>query len=105
MDDHAAGEEEVRRVVDTVTGLEAVEDPADRARRAAKLLEEWPQQHTRLREIRQQAVKDMRAAGVSYRKIASEIGVSLGRVQQIEAGETESRNRTRKKSAGEADQA
>lgn len=80
-------DEEVRRVVDTVGSLEALEDPADRARRAAKLLAEWPVQSARLREIRQQAVIAMRKEGLSYRKIAEMIGVHFTRVKQIELGE------------------
>jgi DNA-directed RNA polymerase specialized sigma24 family protein len=79
--------EEVQRVVDTVGSLEALTDPADRARRAAALLAEWPLQHSRLREIRQQAVLDLRGQGLSYRKISELIGVHFTRVKQIELGE------------------
>lgn len=86
MPDQADEDEEVRRVLDVVDSLEAMDDPAECARRAGKLLAEWPQQHARLREIRQRAVVAMRGQGVSYRKIAQELGISLARVQQIEAG-------------------
>jgi DNA-directed RNA polymerase specialized sigma24 family protein len=95
----ATDNEEVRRVVDAIGSLEAVEDPADRARRAARLLDEWPQQHSRLREIRQQAVIAMRADGMSYRKIAEAIGVHFTRVKQIETGETTSRSKLKKDAA------
>jgi len=87
--DQPGDEREVRVVVETVDSLEALDDPAERARRAGQLLAAWPAQGARLREIRQTAVMAMRAQEppVSYRKIASALGISLARVQQIEAGE------------------
>jgi len=87
--DQPDDEREVRIVVETVDSLEALDDPAERARRAGQLLAAWPAQGARLREIRQTAVMAMRAQEppVSYRKIASALGISLARVQQIEAGE------------------
>jgi DNA-directed RNA polymerase specialized sigma24 family protein len=80
-------EEEVRLVTDVVDSLEGLEDPAERAKRAGKLLAAWPDQGSRLRKIRQEAVVAMRAEKVSYRDIAKKLGISLARVQQIEAGE------------------
>lgn len=74
-------------MLDVVESLEHIEDPAERAQRAGGLLAVWPSQHTRLREIRQAAIVALRAQDVSYRKIAKLLGVSLARVQQIEAGE------------------
>ncbi|MFE4691728.1 hypothetical protein ACFRH6_16915 [Streptomyces sp. NPDC056749] len=81
--------EEVQIVVETVDSLEALDDPAERARRAGRLLAEWPAQGARLREIRQAAVMALRAQKppMPYRKIAATLGISLARVQQIEAGE------------------
>jgi DNA-directed RNA polymerase specialized sigma24 family protein len=79
-------DEEVKRVVDTVDSLHTVEDPTERARRAGALLAEWPVQAARLREIRQAAVQDLRTDQVSYRNIAKALGLSVARVQQIEAG-------------------
>jgi DNA-binding transcriptional regulator YiaG len=87
MPDRSDENEEVRRVLETVDSLEAVEDPAERARRAGRLLAEWPEQHTRIREIRQAAVLAMREQEISYRKIAAVLEISVARVQQIEAGE------------------
>ncbi|MFE6038991.1 sigma factor-like helix-turn-helix DNA-binding protein [Streptomyces sp. NPDC056452] len=40
----------------------------------------------KLRELRREAVLSMRADGVSYRKIAARLKVSLGTVQNIERG-------------------
>lgn len=85
--DQPGDEEEVRLMTDVVDSLEAVEDPAERAKKAGQLLAAWPTQGSRLREIRQAAVVAMRADKVSYRDIAKRLGISLARVQQIEAGE------------------
>ncbi|QFQ97441.1 MULTISPECIES: helix-turn-helix domain-containing protein [Streptomyces] len=87
MADQPGDEEEVRLVTDVVDSLEALEDPAERAKRAGQMLAAWPVQGSRLREIRQEAVVAMRAQKVSYRQIAKTLGISLARVQQIEAGE------------------
>lgn len=87
MADQLDDDEEVRLVLETVDSLEALDDPAERARRAGRLLAEWPVQGSRLREIRQAAVVAMRADKVPYRQIAKTLGISLARVQQIEAGE------------------
>ncbi|MFE7752156.1 hypothetical protein [Streptomyces sp. NPDC057428] len=87
MADQPDDEQEVRVVVETVDSLEALDDPAERARRAGQLLAAWPAQGARLREIRQTAVVAMRAEKVPYRQIAKALGISLARVQQIEAGE------------------
>ncbi|WP_031511557.1 transcriptional regulator [Streptomyces megasporus] len=87
MPEQPSDDEEVRLVLNVLDSLEQLDDPAERARRAGKLLAAWPEQHTRLREIRQSAVVAMRAQNISYRKIAQTLGISLARVQQIEAGE------------------
>ncbi|WP_236241140.1 helix-turn-helix transcriptional regulator [Streptomyces sp. CC228A] len=80
-------EKEVRLVIETVDALERMTDPVERAKRAGALLAEWPVQGSRLREIRQAAVVALREQNVSYRQIAKTLGISLARVQQIEAGE------------------
>lgn len=87
-------EEEVRLVTNVVDSLETLEDPTERARRAGKLLAEWPAQGARLRRIRQEAVVAMRAQKISYRQIAKTLGISLARVQQIEAGERGRKTKT-----------
>lgn len=82
----------------TVDALDAMEDPVEQARRAGHLLAIWPQEQARLRQIRQKAVISLRAEKVSYRKIAAALGISLARVQQIEAG---ARGKKAKPPAGE----
>jgi DNA-directed RNA polymerase specialized sigma24 family protein len=83
--------EEVERVVDTVKAtvdsLATMQDPVAQAQRAGRLLKELPGEQARLRKIRRDAVLTLRAQKVSYRKIAKDLGISLARVQQIEAGE------------------
>ncbi|WP_432124039.1 helix-turn-helix domain-containing protein [Streptomyces sp. C10-9-1] len=81
-------DEEVRRVLDTIDALGADGDAEDRARRLTALLDEWPDAHARVRSMRQQAVKELHAEGMSYRKIGELLGVSFGRVRQIIDGET-----------------
>lgn len=87
MTEQPSDEREVRIVTEVVDSLEALDDPAERAKRAGRLLAAWPDQGARLRKIRQEAVAAMRAQKISYREIAKMLGVSLTRVQQIEAGE------------------
>ncbi|MCX4705670.1 hypothetical protein [Streptomyces sp. NBC_01373] len=87
MADQPDDEREVRIVLEAIDSLESLDDPAERARKAGRLLAELPDQQARLRQIRQAAVVAMRGRSVSYRQIAKQIGVSLTRVQQIEAGE------------------
>ncbi|BBA98302.1 hypothetical protein RVR_4435 [Actinacidiphila reveromycinica] len=87
------GDEEVKQVVnavkDAVDSLEALSDEPERqALGAGMLLAAWPDQQKRLRQLRQDAVRKLRAEKVSYRKIAAMLRISVARVQQIEAGET-----------------
>ncbi|MDX2702177.1 hypothetical protein PV350_04860 [Streptomyces sp. PA03-6a] len=71
----------------TVEGLAAADDLIAKARGAGVLLSGLPEQQAELRKIRQDAVVGLRAEKVSYRKIAAALGISVARVQQIEAGE------------------
>jgi DNA-directed RNA polymerase specialized sigma24 family protein len=80
-------DEEVRRVLDAIDALGTDGDAADRARRLTALLDGWPDTHTRVRQLRQQAVKELHDSGLSYRKIGDLLGISFGRVRQIIDGE------------------
>lgn len=86
-------------VRETVDSLAAMADDIAKARGAGELLKSLPDEQKRLRKIRYEAVVRLRKQKVSYRKIADGIGVSLARVQQIEAEETG--RSTRKKAADE----
>lgn len=96
-------EKEVQCVVDTVSALAAADDPAERAKRAGRLLKEWPTQQARLRKIRQEAVKELRAQQMTYRAIGELLGVHYTRVKQIELGETTSGSRRKKQPANSPD--
>lgn len=92
MPDQEDDTEEVQRVIDsvkaTVDSLNAMDDDIAKAKGAGDLLKSLPEEQQRLRKIRYEAVVRLRARKVSYRDIARGIGVSLARVQQIEAEET-----------------
>lgn len=81
---------EVQRVLDEITSLGTEGDPAVRAKRLGELLERWPDAHAEVRAARQAAVKELSAAGLSYRAIGEKLGISFGRVRQIIAGDTAS---------------
>lgn len=78
--------EEVRRVVEAVNAVHAIEDPTVRARAISELLKQQAEHGPQLREERQRIVQGMRDDGMSLRKIAAAIGVSLGTVQDILRG-------------------
>lgn len=92
MPEQADDTGEVQRVIDsvktTVDSLAVMQDEIAKARGAGILLKALPDEQKRLREIRREAILNLRAQKVSYRKIAAALGISLARVQQIEAGET-----------------
>ncbi|MER6982340.1 hypothetical protein [Streptomyces carpinensis] len=82
-------EEEVRRVLDALDQVEAMEDPVARARAVAQLLKDQPNRNKRLKQLRDDAVRRLRDdEGMSLRKIAAEVQVSLGTVQDILRGHT-----------------
>lgn len=78
--------EEARRVFTALSDLEAIEDPIDRAVAISEVLADHDKRAPRLRDLRREAVLSMRADGMSYRKIAAKLKVSLGTVQSIERG-------------------
>lgn len=78
--------EEVQRVIAALDGVVEMDDPVARARAIGSVLKELTERNRQFYELRRQVVLDLRAAKVSYRKIAAELGVSLGTVQDIERG-------------------
>jgi DNA-directed RNA polymerase specialized sigma24 family protein len=78
--------EEARKVFDALANVEAIDDPVERAAAISEVLADQEERAPRLRELRRKAVLTMRAEGVSYRKIAARLKVSLGTVQSIERG-------------------
>jgi DNA invertase Pin-like site-specific DNA recombinase len=97
-------EEEVRRVLDALDQIEAMEDPVAQARAVAQLLKDQPTRNKRLKQLRDETVRQLRAEGMSFRKIAAEVQVSLGTVQDILRGHTGTwSSRPRKKETADTD--
>src|SRR5690606_13347746 len=78
--------EEARGVSDAPKRVEEIEDPVQRAVAISEVLRDYEKRAPRLRDLRREAVLAMRAEGISYRKSAARLGVSLGAVQNIERG-------------------
>lgn len=77
---------EARAVAEAMAAVEAIEDPERRARAIGEVTTIHAEFSARGREMRRATVLKMREDGVSYRKIATALGVSLGTVQDIERG-------------------
>lgn len=86
-----AHEEEVRRVAEAIDALGQMSDTMARAKALTELLDQWPDHHSRIREMRQQAVRALNEEGMTYRQIAAELGISVARVGQIVTGVTNPR--------------
>lgn len=79
--------EEVRRLLEAIDALEAIQDDATCASAVTEVLNQWPAQHSRLREIRQQRVQALKAQGKTWAEIAVILGgIHPTRAQQIGAG-------------------
>jgi DNA-directed RNA polymerase specialized sigma24 family protein len=78
--------EEARRVIDALDQVGEMEDPIERAVAASEVLADYKERAPQLRELQRQAIEVMRSQGVSYRKIAARLKLSLGAVQNIERG-------------------
>ncbi len=63
-------------------------DPTQRAKAVSSALQAIPELQHWLREIRQGAVQEMRAEGMSHAEVGKAIGVSRARAQQITEGRT-----------------
>lgn len=72
--------------MDGIERLEEIADPAERAREIGRRLGEIPGFQERLKVMRQNAILEMRAKGMSFAEIGAELGMSRGRAQQISAG-------------------
>lgn len=78
--------EETQKVITALQQVEAIEDPVERAAAISEVLTDYEKRAPRLRDLRRQTVLAMRGEGISYRKIAARLKVSLGTVQNIERG-------------------
>lgn len=83
--------EEVERVTDAIDALREIADPKQRARDLSELLDQWPDQHARIRAMRKAAFEELNKGGMTYRQIAAEFEISVARVGQIMTGVTNPR--------------
>lgn len=72
--------------MDGIERIEEIADPAERAREIGRRLGKIPACQERLRLMRQAAILEMRAKGMSFAEIGVELRMSRGRVQQISVG-------------------
>lgn len=94
-------DEEAQRVLDALDDVESMTDEVARARAVSKLLKDQGKRNPRLKEYRAETVRKLRAQKMSLRKIAAEVGVSLGTVQDILRGHTGSWADRPRKETGE----
>ncbi|MFD0774384.1 helix-turn-helix domain-containing protein [Streptomonospora algeriensis] len=73
-------EEEVRRVLEAIDAETEGKPPAERVRLRNAVAEAAAAER---RRRNQEDVREMHESGMTYREIASAIGVSFGRVRQI----------------------
>ncbi|WP_328920667.1 hypothetical protein OG911_28095 [Streptomyces sp. NBC_00208] len=78
---------EVKRLMEAIDALEAMEDDAACTAAVSEALRKWPSTHARLRELRQSRVQALRNQNKTWPEIAAIIGdVTAARAQQIGAG-------------------
>jgi DNA-binding NarL/FixJ family response regulator len=97
--------DEAEQVIKAMDALEEIADPTERARAISKVLADQTKRTPRLAALRREVVVDLRAQGMSFRKIAAEIKVSLGTVQDILRGHSGSWADRPKATAKESDDA
>ncbi|WP_329521078.1 hypothetical protein [Spirillospora sp. NBC_01491] len=95
MDEHA------QRIQDTITEITEIEDPQVRAKIVTEVLKVIHTGNSTLSAARREDIKELREAGLSYRKIGPLIGVHFSRVKQLESGEPTGINARPRKEATE----
>ena len=78
--------EEAQRVKEALDAIEAIPDPVARALAMSAAMADQAKRSKRWTEERRQLVLELRAQKMSLRKIATEVGISLGSVQDILRG-------------------
>lgn len=61
-------------------------DPVERIVRANELAEQARMMQSQLADVRRAAVRELRAQGLTLAAIGDQVGITLSRVKQIEAG-------------------
>lgn len=76
---------------ETLKHLADSRDPAERAKEIGAALNAVPELQKWLRQLRQDAVLELRADGLSHAEVGKVIGTSRARAQQIAEGRTTGR--------------
>lgn len=69
-----------------IAAIMRISDPARRARAAGDAIAQLQAELEQLKELRHQAVLELRAGGMSHAGVANVLGISRGRAQQIAEG-------------------
>lgn len=96
--------EEVQRVADALKAVDAIPDREARVLAQSQVLALEEERRAKWRKERDKLIADLRADGVSFRKIAARVGVSLGTVQDVlrgHSGPWGSRSKTVEESSDE----
>ncbi|MEI5100326.1 hypothetical protein RB200_19585 [Streptomyces sp. PmtG] len=72
--------------MEVIEAFAAIEDDEACAVAVSKALTQWPDHHSKLRELRQQRVQALKAQGKTWPEIGKLLGVTPARAQQIGAG-------------------
>lgn len=79
----------VTQLRDAVKALAAIEDATERTKAAGEFTDAMREEATpQVAAIRQDGIKQMRGAGMSYRAIGDLLGIHFTRVKQLEVGES-----------------
>jgi DNA-binding transcriptional regulator YiaG len=73
---------------DAVAAIKEIADATERALAAGEMTEAVRETTPEVARIRQDAIKEMRAQKLSYRKIGELLGIHFTRVKQLETGES-----------------
>lgn len=73
---------------DALDEVERISDPAVRVLAMSAVMADQAQRNARWKAERNDRVHALKAEGLSFRKIAAQVGVSLGTVQDILRGHT-----------------
>lgn len=79
-------QEEVQRVTESLDALDAIEDRGERIRAKSRVMAAQIERNKDWADERRTYVNELKAAGMTYRAIAEEVGTSIATVQSILSG-------------------